>query len=176
MLGGNEAAEFTTRNVAALSGVAPSLCHYYFHDRTDLIIAVIQDIRSDWIIPLEAAVAPPGGFDDRAERVIQMLAQPEAGDLARLHSALHWFALNDERIRVSLHSEYDRWATCFVSLFETLTAERGDGFDPRLLGHTLAATADGLAAVQALHSQVDAETMLRTLIRRLVTAAASTPT
>ncbi|HEY1914074.1 MAG TPA: TetR/AcrR family transcriptional regulator [Streptosporangiaceae bacterium] len=171
LLAGDGLGPFTTRNVAALSGVSHGMCHYHFQDRTDLIVAVIEDIRPEWITPLEHAVGPPGSFAQRADRVLELLTQPEATDLSRLHSALHWFALNDSRVRESLEAEYRRWRACFVALFQVLADERGDGPDPRLAGEAVASAADGLAAMQSLHAQLDAGPVMRTLILGLAGAS-----
>lgn len=64
---------FTTRNVAALCGVSHGMCHYHFQDRTDLVLAVVTDIRPERILPLEEAVSAPGPFAERAERVVELL-------------------------------------------------------------------------------------------------------
>ncbi|MER5637979.1 TetR/AcrR family transcriptional regulator [Kitasatospora sp. NPDC002227] len=168
LLAGETAGRFTTRNVAALCGVSHGMCHYHFQDRTDLIVAVVEDIRPEWIAPLEAAVDGPGDFAERAERVIGLLTRPESPDLAHLHSALHWLALNDERVRESLDAEYRRWRACFVRLFAVLAEERpGPGTDPLLLGEAFAAAVDGLAAIQSLDSGVSAEAVLRLLVKSL---------
>ncbi|MFE2168544.1 TetR/AcrR family transcriptional regulator [Streptomyces sp. NPDC059447] len=170
LLGGEMSARFTTRNVAALCGVSHGMCHYHFEDRTDLILAVIDDIRPEWISPMEETVDAPGTFAERAERVVLMLTRGESPDLSHLHSALHWHALNDERVRVSLEAEYRRWRACFVRLFEVLADER-DGVDPRPLGEAVAAAVDGLAAIQSLDAEVDAESVFRTLILTLAAGA-----
>ncbi|MFC6594055.1 TetR/AcrR family transcriptional regulator [Kitasatospora paranensis] len=171
LLAGDTVERFTTRNVAALCGISHGMCHYHFKDRTDLVVAVVEDIRPEWITPLEEAVDAPGTFAERSARVIGFLTQPEGADLAHLHSALHWHALNDERVRVSLEAEYRRWRACFVRLFQVLADERGGGLDPRPLGEAVAAAVDGLAAVQSLDAEVDAETVLRTLVRALAAGA-----
>ncbi|MFD7452872.1 TetR/AcrR family transcriptional regulator [Kitasatospora sp. NPDC059827] len=167
LLAGGDAGRFTTRNVAALSGVSHGMCHYHFADRTELIVAVVADIRPEWITPLEEAVDGPGGYAERAERVLALLTRPESPDLARLHAALHWLALNDERVRASLEAEYARWRSCFVRLFRTLADERGDGSDPRPLGEAFAAAVDGLAAIGSLDGTVDAGRVLRRLMAAL---------
>lgn len=171
LLSGEMSARFTTRNVAALCGVSHGMCHYHFADRTDLILAVIEDIRPEWISPLEEAVEAPGPFAERAERVVRLLTQGESADLSHLHSALHWHALNDERVRVTLEAEYRRWRGCFVRLFQVLADERGGGIDPRPLGEAVAAAVDGLAAIQSLDAEVDAESVFRTLVRTLAAGA-----
>ncbi|GAA2751297.1 MULTISPECIES: TetR/AcrR family transcriptional regulator [Kitasatospora] len=171
LLAGETAGRFTTRNVAALCGVSHGMCHYHFQDRTDLIVAVVEDIRPEWIAPLEEAVDGPGGFADRAERVIALLTRPESPDLAHLHSALHWLALGDERVRESLDAEYRRWRSCFVRLFRVLAEERPGRVDPLPLGESFASAVDGLAAIRSLDAAVDAETVLRTLMAALAATA-----
>lgn len=167
LLAGELGERFTTRNVAALCGVSHGMCHYHFQDRTDLVLAVVEDIRPEWVLPLEEAVAAPGTFAERAERVLALLDGPESTDLAHLHSALHWHALNDERVRESLAAEYRRWRACFVALFQVLADERGGGIDPRPLGEAVAAAVDGLAAVESLEAGIEGGAVLRTLVRTL---------
>ncbi|MEV8457500.1 TetR/AcrR family transcriptional regulator [Streptomyces sp. NPDC052095] len=171
LLAGEMSERFTTRNVAALCGVSHGMCHYHFQDRTDLVLAVVEDIRPEWIVPLEAAVAAPGTFAERAERVVDLLGRPEGADLAHLHSALHWHALNDDRVRESLAAEYQRWRTAFVDLFQVLADERGGHLDPRPLGEAVAAAVDGLAAAESLDAGVDTGPVLRTLVRTLAAGA-----
>ncbi|WP_405977424.1 TetR/AcrR family transcriptional regulator [Streptomyces sp. NBC_00158] len=167
LLAGGMSERFTTRNVAALSGVSHGMCHYHFQDRTDLVLAVVADMRPEWILPLEEAVAAPGSFAERAERVVGLLSRPEGAELSHLHSALHWHALNDSRVRSCLEAEYRRWRGCFTALFEVLAEERGGGVDARLLGEAVAAAVDGLAAVESLGAEVDPGPVLRTLVRTL---------
>ncbi|MEL5956450.1 TetR/AcrR family transcriptional regulator [Streptomyces sp. CLV115] len=164
LLAGEMSERFTTRNVAALCGVSHGMCHYHFQNRTDLILAVVEDIRPEWISPLEAAVSAPGTFAERAERVVDLLGRPEGTDLAHLHSALHWHALNDDRVRESLDAEYRRWRAAFVDLFQVLADERGGNLDPRPLGAAVAAAVDGLAAAESLDAGVNTGAVLRTLI------------
>ncbi|WP_330333547.1 TetR/AcrR family transcriptional regulator [Streptomyces sp. NBC_00536] len=171
LLAGEGFARFSTRNVAALCGISHGMCHYHFQDRTDLIVAVVEDIRGEWITPMETAVDTPGSFAERAERVVVRLNRPEGPDLSRLHSALHWFALNDERVRAAVDAEYQRWLACFVRLFQVLSDEHGGAVDPVPLGTALAAAADGLAAIQSLDSRVETEAAVRALVSGLTAVA-----
>ncbi|MFG2294501.1 TetR/AcrR family transcriptional regulator [Streptomyces sp. NPDC048603] len=171
LLAGGMGERFTTRNVAAMSGVSHGMCHYHFQDRTDLVLAVIADMRPEWILPLEEAVSAPGTFAERADRVVGLLSRPEGTELSHLHSALHWHALHDARVRECLEAEYRRWRGCFTALFHVLAEERGGDFDARLLGEAVAAAVDGLAAVESLGADVDAGPVLRTLIRTLAAGA-----
>ncbi|MFJ3876320.1 TetR/AcrR family transcriptional regulator [Streptomyces sp. NPDC090077] len=167
LLAGGMSERFTTRNVAALSGVSHGMCHYHFQDRTDLVLAVVADMRPEWILPLEEAVAAPGSFAERADRVVALLSRPEGTELSHLHAALHWHALNDARVRACLEAEYRRWRGSFTALFDVLAEERGGGVDARLLGEAVAAAVDGLAAVESLGAEVDPGPVLRTLVRTL---------
>ncbi len=173
LLSDAQAGEFTTRNVAALCQVSPSLTHYHFKDRTELIVAVVEDLRTDWILPVEQAVAEPGTFAERADRVLELLVEPESADVGRLYSALHWFAQTDERIRVALAAEYRRWAAAFVDLFQVLADERGGTIDPVPLGLALAAASDGVAATQSLGIDVDARAVLSATLAGLSATAPS---
>ncbi|MBC3844036.1 TetR/AcrR family transcriptional regulator [Streptacidiphilus sp. 4-A2] len=175
LLAGADDVPFTTRNVSAAAGVTHGMCHYHFKDRTDLIVAVVEDIRSEWITPMEQAVAAPGGFEERAGRVVELLAQPETAGLARMHSALHWFSLTDERVRAALEAEYARWRACFVELFRVLAVERVEAVDALTLGEALAAAADGLAAIRSLGSEVDARAVVRALVFGLAAGADRLP-
>ncbi|MFJ8478058.1 TetR/AcrR family transcriptional regulator [Kitasatospora sp. NPDC094011] len=167
LLSGDGAGRFTTRNVAALCGVSHGMCHYHFADRTELIVAVVVDIRPEWIAPLERTVDGPGGYAERAGRVLALLTRPESPDLARLHAALHWLALDDDRVRTALEAEYARWRAAFVRLFRCLVEERGAAADPVPLGEALAAAVDGLAAIGSLDGTVDDGRVLRTLLDSL---------
>ncbi|MFC1415875.1 TetR/AcrR family transcriptional regulator [Streptacidiphilus cavernicola] len=171
LLSGAGDTPFTTRNVAALSGVTHGMCHYHFANRTDLVVAVIEDIRPEWILPVEEMVDAPGPFAERAERVIAFLGETEGPDLARLYSAVHWIAVNDERVRAVWEAEYRRWRAAFVRLFQVLADELGNGLDPQPLGDAVAAAADGLAAIKSLNAEVDGAAVIRTLVHGLTTAA-----
>jgi AcrR family transcriptional regulator len=163
-------AKFSTRNVASLAGVTHGMCHYHFRDRMDLVMAVMEDIRPEWITLFEEVVDAPGTFEARAERVLTLLGMSEGEDLAHIHAALHWFALTEERVRIGLEAEYQRWRACFVRLFQVLADERGDGFDPVPAGEAAAAAADGLAAILSVGAEVDDGAVMRALIFGLAKA------
>ena len=157
---------FTTRNVAALSGVSHGMCHYHFADRTELLLAVIDDVRADWILPYEAAVEGPD-YRGAADRIVQLLTQPEGDALARLHAALHWLALSDAGVLAALQAEYVRWQTVFSRLFERLASESGSTVDVTPAAAALAAAADGLAAMDSLGTGVNSEAAIRHLFSAL---------
>lgn len=166
LLSGERDEPFTTRHVAALAGVTHGMCHYHFSDRAELVLAVIDDIRPEWITPMQEAVAGPGPFAVRARRVLELLTEPETSGLAHLFSALHWLALSDERVRTALATEYEAWRECFIDLFRVLAAERPDGeIDPETLGAIAAAATDGLAAYEALGIHPASDNALRALLQ-----------
>lgn len=165
LLSGEQDGTFTTRNVAALAGVTHGMCHYHFHDRTELVLAVIDDLRPEWITPLREAVDPPGRFLDRAERVLALLVEPESTSSANLFSALHWMAQGDARVRERLADEYRTWREGFVDLFRILAIEQPTrGLDAEALGTAAAAAADGLAAYGALGIAESFEPALRAVL------------
>jgi AcrR family transcriptional regulator len=157
---------FTTRNVATLSGVSHGMCHYHFADRTELLLSVIEDVRADWILPYEAAVEG-SDYQRAANRVVELLTQPEGDDLARLHAALHWIALSDRKVRAALQAEYVRWQNVFVRLFELLARQSRSTVDVTPAATALAAAADGLAAMDSLGTGVDSRAAIRQLFSAL---------
>jgi AcrR family transcriptional regulator len=165
---------FTTRNVAALGGVSHGMCHYHFADRTELLLAVIDDVRADWILPYEAAVDRPD-YRSAADRILQLLTQPEVDTLARLHAALHWLALSDDRVKTALRAEYVRWQAVFVRLFERLARESGSTIDATPAAAALAAAADGLAAMDSLGTGVDSPVAIRHLFAALEQSITTAP-
>lgn len=165
LLSGEHEGAFTTRNVATLAGVTHGMCHYHFHDRTELILAVIDDLRAEWITPLREAVAPPGKFLDRAERLLAFLVEPESSSSANLFSALHWLAQGDSRIRERLAGEYQEWREGFIALFRVLADEEpARKWDAEAMGTAAAAAADGLAAYAALGMTESFESALRSVL------------
>ncbi len=157
---------FTTRNVAALSGVSHGMCHYHFADRTELLLSVIDDVRADWILPYEAAVEE-SDYRSSANRIVELLTQPEGDDLARLHAGLHWLALSDAQVRTALQAEYVRWQNVFLRLFGLLARESESSVDVTPAAAALAAAADGLAAMDSLGTGVDSGAAIRCLFSSL---------
>ncbi|WP_295012541.1 TetR/AcrR family transcriptional regulator [uncultured Microbacterium sp.] len=165
LLAGDEQGTFTTRNVAALAGVTHGMCHYHFRDRTELVLAIIEDVHPEWITPLREAVDHPGSFRERADLVLELLTEPESASSARLFSALHGLALSDDRVREGLAAEYREWTAAFVDLFLVLRQERPDRrIDAEARGWAAAAAADGLAAYAALGLSDDPGAALRSLL------------
>ncbi|MGH2675532.1 MAG: TetR/AcrR family transcriptional regulator, partial [Actinomycetota bacterium] len=77
---------FTTRRVAAVAGVSHGMCHYHFKDKRDLLLALIEHARSDWVEPLDRLVDGTGSADVRARAVIAWMAEPATIEVMRVHS------------------------------------------------------------------------------------------
>lgn len=166
---------FTTRRVAALAGVSHGMCHYHFDDKADLVLALVEQARTDWVEPLEALITGHGPAEDRARAVIDWMAEPATVEVMRVHSALYWFALSDARVRARLAGEYARWRAPFVTLFGELAEERGmRGFDARSVGEAFASAADGLVQQQSLDPALPTRDILTGLLDRILDGAAST--
>jgi AcrR family transcriptional regulator len=160
---------FTTRRVAAAAGVSHGMCHYHFKDKRDLLLALIEHARSDWVEPLDRLVDGTGSADVRARAVISWMAEPATIEVMRVHSALFWFALGDDVVRARLAEEYARWRLPFVTLFREVAAELGlKGFDARGVGEAFASAADGLVQQQSLDPDLPIREMLGSLYERLI--------
>jgi AcrR family transcriptional regulator len=160
---------FTTRRVAAAAGVSHGMVHYHFRDKRDLILALVEHARADWVEPLERLVSGAGSALDRAWAVIAWMAEPATIEVMRVHMALYWFALGDRAARARLAAEYARWRLPFVTLFRELAGELDlRGLDSHAIGEAFASAADGLVQQQSLDPDVDTEGILSGLLERIV--------
>jgi AcrR family transcriptional regulator len=163
---------FTTRRVAAVAGVSHGMVHYHFRDKRDLILALVEHARGDWVVPLERLVSGAGPAMDRARAVITWMAEPATIEVMRVHMALYWFALGDRVARTRLAAEYARWRGPFVTLFRELADELGlHGLDSQTVGEAFASAADGLVQQQSLDPDLDTEGILSGLLERIVREA-----
>lgn len=159
---------FTTRRVSARAGISHGMCHYHFKDKSDLVRALVEHARDDWITPLETMVKGPGTAESRARAVINWMAEPATMEVLRVHLTLQWFALQDEAVRHHLALEYARWRRGFAELFADLSAERGLlGLDAHLVGEAFASAADGLVHQQSLDPELDTREVLTALFERV---------
>ena len=159
---------FTTRRVSARAGISHGMCHYHFKDKSDLVRALVEHARDDWITPLETMVKGPGTAESRARAVINWMAEPATMEVLRVHLTLQWFALQDETVRHHLALEYARWRLGFAELFADLSAERGLlGLDAHLVGEAFASAADGLVHQQSLDPELDTREVLTALFERV---------
>ncbi len=160
---------FTTRRVAAAAGVSHGMCHYHFRDKRDLILALVEHARRDWVEPLEAIVAGKGSAEARARAVIDWMAEPATIEVMRVHSALFWFALADQEVRDRLAGEYARWRAPFVTVFEEVADELGiRRLDAASVGQAFGSAADGLVQQQALEPNLPTSEILSGLLDRIL--------
>jgi AcrR family transcriptional regulator len=160
---------FTTRRVAQAAGVSHGMCHYHFANKDDLVAALIESARQDWVTPLRRLVEGEGSAEARARAVISWMAEPATIEVMRVHSALFWFALRNDDIRDALAIEYGAWRALFVQLFKDLAKERNlDGFDADRVGQAFASTADALVQQQVLEPELATEEILSVLLGRLI--------
>ncbi|MEX0990489.1 MAG: TetR/AcrR family transcriptional regulator [Actinomycetota bacterium] len=161
-------AGFTTRRVAGIAEVSHGMVHYHFHDKRDLILALVVHARRDWVEPLEELVDGPGTADERMRAVIDWIAQPATRDTLRVHLGLYVSALDDDRIRERVAAEYARWRAPFTVLFRQLGDERAQTFDAHALGDAFATAADGLVQQQVFDPELPTDRILTALYDRLV--------
>ncbi|HEX2088818.1 MAG TPA: TetR/AcrR family transcriptional regulator [Actinomycetota bacterium] len=162
---------FTTRRVAAIAGVSHGMCHYHFKDKRDLVLALVEHARRDWVEPLERIVNGAGPAESRARSVIAWMAEPATIEVMRVHLALFWFALGDEEVREHLAGEYARWRKPFVTLFREVADELSlISLDPHGVGEAFASAADGLVQQQVLDPALQTEHLLTSLFNRIVAA------
>jgi AcrR family transcriptional regulator len=163
---------FTTRRVAAAAGVSHGMCHYHFRDKRDLILALVEHARRDWVEPLEAIVGGEASAEARVRAVIDWMAEPATIEVMRVHSALFWFALADEEVRGRLAGEYARWRAPFVAVFQELADELGvTGLDAGSVGQAFGSAADGLVQQQALEPALPTSEILSGLLDRILDGA-----
>ena len=74
-------AKATISRIAQQAGVDPALVRYYFGDRTQLLVAVVDHLRSD-LTPFDRTADPQAALTQRIERALQ--PKPSAPLLHRL--------------------------------------------------------------------------------------------
>lgn len=160
---------FTTRRVAELAGVSHGMVHYHLTDKRELVLALIEHARRDWIEPLEALVGGPGTAEERMLAVIAWIAEPATIEVMRVHQALFVLALQDDVVRERLATEFAGWRSPFVTLFQELADELGlADLDARSVGEAFAVAADGLVQQQSLDPNLPTGRILTRTFQQLV--------
>jgi AcrR family transcriptional regulator len=160
---------FTTRRVAEVADVSHGMCHYYFVDKNDLVRALIEQARSDWVNPLEQLATENGSAEQRIRSVIAWMAEPATVEVMRVHLALFWFALKDDALKEQLAAEYKSWRAHFVALFIELGKEQDlKDFDAERVGEAFASAADGLVQQQVLDPDLPTEKLLLSLLDQML--------
>ncbi len=164
-------AGLTTRVVAQQAGVSHGMCHYYFANKDDLILGVVDFARHYWIQPLEELVEGPGTPEERLDKVVSWMAEPATREVMRVHLQLVSYSEWNERLRERTAAEYARWQAGYVKLFVELKASgvlRPD-VDAEALGVAYATLADGLVDQRSLNPSLDAEGIMGAFLRPLLT-------
>jgi AcrR family transcriptional regulator len=163
-------ASLTTRLVAREAGISHGMCHYHFETKDELILAVVDEARRYWIIPMEALVDAPASASQRLERVITWMAEPATREVMRVHLQLMALAEWNERLRDRMAAEYARWQAAYVRLFRELKAEGElrNGLDHDAVGIAFATLADGLVDQRSLDPSLDTDVIMRAFLEPLL--------
>jgi AcrR family transcriptional regulator len=163
-------ASLTTRLVAREAGISHGMCHYHFETKDDLILAVVDEARRYWIIPMEALVDASGSASERLEHVITWMAEPATREVMRVHLQLMALAEWNEPLRERMAAEYARWQAAYVRLFRELKTEGElrDGLELDAMGIAFATLADGLVDQRSLDPSLDTEAIMRAFLAPLM--------
>jgi AcrR family transcriptional regulator len=163
----NGYAGLTVRLVGQKAGVSHAMIHYYFSGKEDLLLAVVEYTRPNWIHPLEDWVFGPGTPSEKLENIVVWMAEPATKDVMRVHRQLHAQSEWNEDLRAAMATEYARWRGGFVELFRQL--EESDlltpGTDVQLLGAAMSTLSDSLVGKMALDASVDSDGIMREILR-----------
>jgi AcrR family transcriptional regulator len=150
------------------------MCHYHFATKRDLVIALMDDARRDWIDPLGVFVHSDEPAMERAKKIISWMGEPATAEVMRVHQALYRSALDDDAARQRLAEQYAEWRAGFVKLFEDVALDlKLNGIDPVAIGGAFASAADGLVQQQSLDANLDTEGVLWAMFERLTYSAPS---
>jgi AcrR family transcriptional regulator len=160
-------AGMTVRLVGQRAGVSHAMIHYYFTGKDDLLLAVVEYARGNWIHPLEDWVFGAGSSAEKLENIIVWMAEPATRDVMRVHRQLLSQTEWNEDLRQAMATEYARWRAGFVDLFRQLDA---DGLlspetDIHLLGAAFSTASDSLVSKRALEPTLDSEAIMREMLR-----------
>ncbi len=165
-------AALTVRKVGEVAGISHAMVHYHFDDKDELIRSVVPYARHYWIDPMRDLVEADGRAVDRLDRVIKWMAEPATSDVMRVHRELLAHCEWDGDLRSLMAEEYATWRSMYIALFEAIR-EDGD-LDPdtntELVGTGLSELADHLVGKQALDPDIDAEAVMREMVRPFIIA------
>jgi AcrR family transcriptional regulator len=160
-------AKLTVRLVGETAGVSHAMIHYYFATKDDLLLAVVEQARGNWIHPLEDYVFGPGSSLDKLDNIIVWMAEPATREVMRVHRQLLSQSEWNEDLRQAMATEYARWRSGFTELFRQL--ERDDFLTPnadiQLLAAAFSITSDSLVGKRALEPGLDSEAIMREMLR-----------
>lgn len=157
----------TVRLVGERAHVAHAMVHYYFANKDDLLLSVVEFARGYWIHPLEDIVLGAGVPQEKLEHVIVWMAEPATREVMRVHRQLLTQSEWNEDLRKAMAAEYARWRAGFVELFRQMekAGELVEGTDVELLGAGFATLSDHLVGERALDPRLDGEAIMREVLR-----------
>jgi AcrR family transcriptional regulator len=109
-------AKLTVRLVGETAGVSHAMIHYYFATKDDLLLAVVEQARGNWIHPLEDYVFGPGSSLDKLDNIIVWMAEPATREVMRVHRQLLSQSEWNEDLRQAMARASP---SCFASWNET---------------------------------------------------------
>lgn len=157
----------TVRQVGERAGVSHAMIHYYFENKDDLVLSVVEHARGYWIHPLEDVVYGGGEPGEKLESVVVWMAEPATRSVMRVHRQLLTQSEWNDDLRAAMAAEYARWRAAFIELFRQLDAAGAlqPGTDVELLGAAFATLSDNLVGKRALDPTLDSEAIMRETLR-----------
>jgi len=167
VLADNGYAGLTVRLVGQKAGVSHAMIHYYFSNKEELLVAVVEYARGYWIHPLEDRVFGPGSPSEKLENIVVWMAEPATRDVMRVHRQLLTQSEWNEELRTVMAAEYSRWRGGFVDLFRQLAEADllAPETDIELLGSAFSTLSDSLVSKRALDPKVDSDAIMREALR-----------
>ena len=171
VLAENGYAGMTVRLVGQRAGVSHAMIHYYFSTKDDLLLAVVEHARRNWIHPLEDWVRGSGTSTEKLENIIVWMAEPATREVMRVHRQLLAQTEWNEDLRQAMATEYMRWRAGFADLFRQLDVDGllSDGTDIDLLAAAFSTASDSLVSKRALEPGLDSEAIMREMLRPFLT-------
>lgn len=157
----------TVRQVGERAGVSHAMIHYYFENKDDLVLSVVEHARGYWIHPLEDVVYGAGDPGEKLESIVVWMAEPATRSVMRVHRQLLTQSEWNDDLRAAMAAEYARWRAVFIELFRQLDAAGAlqPGADVGLLGAAFATLSDNLVGKRALDPTLDSEAIMRETLR-----------
>lgn len=163
----NGLSALTVRLVGQRAGVSHAMIHYYFANKDDLVLSVVEYARAYWIHPLEDVVYGGGDPRTKLETVIVWMAEPATRSVMRVHRQLLTQSEWKDDLRAAMAAEYARWRSAHIALFRQLDGvgalERGTNVE--LLGAAFATLSDNLVGKRALDPTLESEAIMRESLR-----------
>lgn len=161
-------------DIAERAGMSPGHVTYYFGSKSELLMEAIR-WSEDWfqqMVSTEIAAIPDPW--SRLDRLIELSAATEAGDLGWVLWFEVWSSASNDPEVAKVHDELDTWWRTTMAGVIRYGQERGDFRDSDATGDAtiLSSVIDGLSIRLTLGSKglshSEALTMIRTVARLLL--------